>query len=95
MIKKIVILILGVLGFVACSQGDTSDITGRIAMKGSSIHTYLVLEDVETKKSVKLTKYEAFGLMKRQNEVVTLKVKLLHKSAGAGFPAVVEVVEVK
>jgi hypothetical protein len=95
MMKRIVIVLFSMMGFIACSEGDTADITGRIAMKGSSVHTYLVLEDTQTKKSVKLVNYKAFHLDKRQNEILTLKVKLVKKAVGPGFPAEVEVVEVK
>ena len=93
--KKIFILLLGVLSFVACSEGDTADVTGRIAMKGSSVHTYLVIEDTKTHKALKINNYKAFDLAKRQNEIVTLNVKLVKKAVGPGFPAEVEVVEVK
>jgi len=93
--KKIFILLLGVLSLVGCSEGDTSDVTGRIAMKGSSIHSYLVIEDTKTHKALKINNYKAFDLEKRQNEIVTLNVKLIKKAVGSGFPAVVEVVEVK
>ncbi|HHD78198.1 MAG TPA: hypothetical protein ENK98_00920 [Epsilonproteobacteria bacterium] len=95
MIKKIVIVLFSMMGLIACSEGDTSDITGRVAMKGSSIHTYLVLEDTQTKKSVKLVNYKKFHLDQHQNEILTLKVKLLKKAIGPGFPEEVEVVEVK
>ena len=95
MIKKIFIFVLSLWSFISCSESDTADVTGRIAMKGSSIHTYLVLEDAQTKKSVKLVNYESFHLAKRQNEILTLKVKLMKKTVGPGFPDEVEIVEVK
>ena len=95
MMKKIFILLLGVWSFVACSEGDTADVTGRIAMKGSSVHTYLVIKDTKTHKALKINNYKVFNLAQRQNEIVTLNVKLVKKAVGPGFPAEVEVVEVK
>ena len=95
MIKKIFVLVVAIVSFVACAEGDTADVTGRLAMKGTSIHTYLVIEDTQTHQALKIDNYKAFHLAKRQNEIVTLKVKLIKKAIGPGFPAVVEVVEVK
>ncbi|HFQ62525.1 MAG TPA: hypothetical protein ENK39_09550 [Epsilonproteobacteria bacterium] len=95
MFKKIFLLGLTMLSIVSCSEGDTADVTGRIAMKGSSIHTYLVIEDAQTHKALKINNYKVYHLERRQNEIVTLKVKLIKKAIGPGFPAEVEVVEVK
>ena len=95
MIKKVLILALAGLSLITCSEGDTAEVNGRLAMKGSSVNTYLVIEDTKNHKVLKISNKEAFNLMQRQNETVTLKVKLIKKAVGAGFPAVVEVLEVK
>jgi hypothetical protein len=94
-LKKIFVLVCATFSLLACTENDSTELTGRIAMKGASVHTYLVLEDLKSKKSVKIANHEAFNLMQHQNEVLTLKVKLIKKAIGAGFPAVVEVLEVK
>jgi len=94
MIKKITLTVFSMVALVACHKENTVNITGRVAMKGNSIHTYLVLEDVRTKKSIKLVNYKAFHLDRRQNEILTLKVKLVKKKIGIGFPAEVKIVEV-
>ncbi len=95
MIQKTLMLALASLSLMACTEGDVAEVSGRLAMKGSSMHTYLVIEDTKTHKVLKINNKEAFDLMQRQNETVTLKVKLIKKAIGAGFPAVVEVLEVK
>ena len=95
MIRKTLMLVLASLSLTACSEGDMTEVNGRLAMKGSSMHTYLVIEETKSHKTLKISNKEAFNLIGRQNEIVTLKVKLIKKAVGAGFPAVVEVLEVK
>ena len=95
MIQKVFICILLSLGIVACEEGDIGEVSGRLAMKGSSIHTYLVIEDTKNHKTLKINNKEDLHLMQHQNEIVTLKVKLIKKSIGPGFPAEIEVLEVK
>ena len=94
MFGKRVLWCFAVWGLVACSEGDTGSITGRIAMKGAAIHAYLVIEDPQNHQILKLNNYRAFHLEKRQNEIVTLKVKYIKAASGPGFPAEAEVVEV-
>ena len=94
MLRKTVVWCLAVWGLVACSEGDTGSITGRIAIKGAAIHTYLVIEDTQNHQILKLNNYRTFQLEKRQNEIVTLKVKYIKAAIGPGFPAEAEVVEV-
>ncbi len=94
MIKK-VLLGLSLLCFVGCAHnGDTMELEGRIAMKGSSSHAYLTIRDNATHKSYKIQNREHFDLMVKQNQNIKLKVKLIKEAVGIGFPAVVEVIEV-
>jgi len=93
--KKEILLGLMVLGLLGCTQGNSMELKGRIAMKGFSQHTYLTIYDKSSKQSYKIQNKEKFDLMKRQNQTVTLKARLIKKAVGPGFPAVIEVVEVK
>ncbi len=95
MIKRLLTLLFASLSLLACAEGDIAEVSGRLAMKGSSVHTYLAIEESRSHKILKIANKEDFNLMQRQNEIVTLKVKLLKKAIGPGFPAVVEVLEVK
>jgi len=93
--KKIIlnILTLGVL--MGCAQNGDLDLEGRIAVKGSSIHSYLSIVDQKSHKNYKIQNPKRFNLDNRQKEIVKLKAKLVKKAIGPGFPAVIEVVEVK
>ncbi len=92
--KKIVIG-LSIMGVIGCAQDNTMELEGRIAVKGSSIHTYLNIKDIKSNKSYRIQNQESFDLMQKQNQTVKVKVKLIKKAIGPGFPAVVEVLEVK
>ena len=94
--KKYIILGFATLGFImGCTQSNDLDLEGRLAVKGSSIHTYLVIEDQKSHKNYKIQNKESFNLMKRQKQTVKIKAKLVKEAIGPGFPAVIEVVEVK
>ncbi len=94
MIKRILIGI-SIFGFMGCAQNsNTMELEGRIAMKGSSVHTYLTIKDAKSHKSYKIRNQESFDLMNKQNHTVKLKAKLVKKAIGPGFPAEIEVVEV-
>ncbi|RLD40312.1 MAG: hypothetical protein DRI88_13760 [Bacteroidetes bacterium] len=80
---------------MGCTQSNDLDLEGRLAVKGSSIHTYLVIEDQKSHKNYKIQNKESFNLMKRQKQTVKIKAKLVKEAIGPGFPAVIEVVEVK
>ena len=92
--KKIIIA-LSFFGFIACVQSNTMEIEGRLAVKGSSPHTYLSIKDAKNNISYKIQNQEKFDLMKKQNQTVKVKAVLIREAVGPGFPAVIEVVEVK
>ena len=92
--KKIVVG-LAIMGFIGCTQNNTMELEGRLAVKGSSVHTYLNIKDIKSNKSYRIQNPEQFALMQKQNQTVNIKVKLIKKSIGPGFPAVVEVLKVK
>jgi hypothetical protein len=92
--KKIIILLI-FLGFIGCAQDNVMELEGRVAMKGSTPHTYLSIKDSKSQKSYKIQNQAEFDLMKKQNQTVKLKAVLIKEAIGPGFPAVIEVVEVK
>ncbi len=92
--KKIIIG-LSLIGFIGCAQDNTMELEGRVAVKGSSPHTYLSIKDSKSQKSYKIQNNESFDLMNKQNQTVKVKAILVKKAIGPGFPAVIEVVEVK
>jgi len=92
--KKILIA-LSLMGFIGCAQDNMIELEGRVAVKGSSPHTYLSIKDSKSHKSYKIQNQEKFDLMKKQNQTVKIEAILIKEAIGPGFPAVIEVVEVK
>jgi len=92
--KKILIG-LSLVGFLGCAQDNVMELEGRVAMKGSSPHTYLSIKDSKSQKSYKISNQAKFDLMRKQNQTVKVKAVLLKEAIGPGFPAVIEVVEVQ
>lgn len=92
---KKIISILGLMWLTACAQDNVMEIEGRVAMKGSSPHTYLSIKDSKSQKSYKIQNQAKFDLMKKQNQTVKVKAVLVKEAIGPGFPAVIEVIEVK
>ena len=81
---------------VGCAKdAQTIELRGGLYMKGSSPHNYLVIEDQKSHQQYKIRNARVFKLAKKQKQTVTLKVKLVKKAAGPGFPAMVDVVEIK
>jgi hypothetical protein len=71
------------------------ELIGKIKVKGSSPHTYLVIEDNTTHKNYTISNAKDFNLTNRQNETLKIEAKVIKKAIGPGFPTVIEVVEVK
>jgi hypothetical protein len=92
---KKLILLLSLIGLIGCAQDNIMELEGRVAMKGSSPHAYLNIKDSKTQKSYKIQNKAEFDLMKKQNQTVKVKAVLIKEAVGPGFPAVIEVVEVK
>lgn len=83
------------MGFIGCAQDNIMELEGRVAVKGSSPHTYLSIKDSKSQKSYKIQNQTEFDLMKKQNQIVKVKAVLIKEAIGPGFPAVIEVVEAK
>lgn len=92
--KKILIG-LSLIGFLGCAQDNVIELEGRVAVKGSSPHTYLSIKDSKSQKSYKISNQAKFDLMTKQNQTVKVKAVLIKEAIGPGFPAIIEVVEVK
>ncbi len=91
MIKKIIFSMTFLVGLVF---GDGILIEGRVSMKGSSIHSYLAIQDHKSQTLYKIENPESFGVHDRQNQTIKIRVKLLKKALGAGYPAVIKIMEV-
>jgi len=74
------------------AQGKIMIVHGTLTMRGSSRMTHLEL--VTDHGSYRIINPDAFGLMQQQNRSVRLKVRLVKKAIGPGFPAEVEVISV-
>ncbi|WP_373032566.1 hypothetical protein [Sulfurovum sp.] len=92
--KKILVGLM-LIGFLGCAQDNMMELEGRVAMKGSSPHTYLSIKDSKSQKSYKISNQAKFDLMTKQNQTVKVKAVLIKEAIGPGFPAIIEVVEVK
>jgi len=90
-----IISALSIFILVGCTQSESMELKGRVAMKGTSSHTYLTIYDTRTKKSYKILNKESFDLLNCQNQTIQLKAKLIKEAIGPGFPAVIEVTAVK
>ncbi len=80
---------------MGCAKSSDLDLEGGLYMKGSTPHSYMVIEDQKSHKSYKIKNPEAFNLAHRQNESVKITAKFLKKAIGPGFPAVIEVLSIK
>jgi len=89
-IIKVFLIILGVSIYI-----NAIEIVGKIKVKGSSPHTYLVIEDINNSKNYKISNPQDFNLINRQNETLKIEGKVIKKAIGPGFPSVVEVIEIK
>ena len=92
---KKLLFALSFIGLIGCAQDNIMELEGRVAMKGSSPHTYLTIKDTKSQKSYKIQNQAKFDLMKKQNQMVKLRAVLIKQAIGPGFPAVIEVVQVK
>ncbi len=92
---KKVIIALSFIGIIGCAQDNIMELEGRVAVKGSSPHTYLSIKDSKSQQSYKIQNQTEFDLIKKQNQTVKVKALIIKEAIGPGFPAVIEVVEVK
>ncbi len=93
--KKYIILASLIFGATGCANNQSIELSGKIAMKGSTPHTYLAIEDKDTHQEYKIINPQSFDLNSKQNQFVKLKAKLIKKAVGPGFPAIIKVVGFK
>jgi len=73
--KKLIIASIA-LSFIGCSNTQTINVEGKIAMYGSVPHNYLGVEDIKTHKVYKIENSKDFSLNSMQNKIVKAKDKL-------------------
>jgi len=93
MIKKLLVGIVA-MGFIGCAESQTVVLEGKVSVKGSFPH-YLNIKDIKSNKSYQIQNAEQFDLMKKQNQILKVEVKLIKEAIGPGFPAVVEVLQIQ
>jgi hypothetical protein len=82
--------------FIALTIGiNAMDITGKIIIKGSAPHTFMVIEDANSSKSYAITNSKEFNLSSMQNETINIEANIIKSAIGAGFPVLIEVLKVK
>lgn len=91
--KNIAKLVAIVPFVVSCT--NSMEITGVVKVKGSAPHTYLVIEDSKTNQDYQIKDAKKYHLEQKQNKTIKVKAKVVKKSLGAAFPAVIEILEVK
>jgi len=89
------ILALFALSLFGCANSSLVEIEGKVAVYGSMPHTFLAIKDSKSDKYYKIKNASDFNLQNLQNRVIKVKAKILKKKIGPGFPAVIEVVELK
>ena len=93
---KRAILLIFTLAFLGCSNSNSLvQIKGKISIHGSMPHTFLAIRDSKNHKYYKINNSKDFSLQNMQNRVIEIKAKILKKRVGPGFPAIIEIVEVK
>jgi hypothetical protein len=93
--RQFILLILLWLGVSACAGNDIFTIKGKIFLKGSEPHTYVVIEEKDTHHTYKITNQKKFNLLHRQKEYITIQAKRIKKAIGPGFPEEIEVLSVQ
>ena len=89
------ILTLFALSLFGCANSSVVEIEGKVAVYGSMPHTFLAIKDSKNNKYYKIKNASDFNLQNLQNRVIKVKAKILKKKIGPGFPAIIEVVELK
>jgi len=85
--------ILAALSLLGCASSADTTLEGKVAVKGSMPHTYLVIEDKATHKDYRIVNPKDFNLINMQNKIVKIKAEVVKKAIGPGFPAEIKVIE--
>jgi hypothetical protein len=93
--KHFILLIMLLFSVPACAENDIFTIEGKIFLKGSEPHTYLVIEDDQSHKVYKIKNKNSFDLMHKQKQFIKFKVRLLKEAIGPGYPALVEIIDIE
>ena len=95
MLKKILLPLLTFMGMNACAENDLLDIEGKVYVKGSAPHTYVVIEDPKKHKSYRVINEKTFDLIHKQKQIIHIKAKQVKDAIGPGFPAEIEILGIK
>ncbi len=64
---------------------NSIEISGVVKVKGSTPHTYLVIEDTKTNKNYQIKNTQKHYLEQKQNQEVKVKAKVVKKSSRSWF----------
>ena len=84
-----------VLGVMGCTNSESIELQGKLTMRGSAPHTMLTLYDDKSGKLFQVQNGEKYHLDRHQNQTIKVRAKLIKGEIGPGFPAIIEVIEVK
>jgi len=94
--KKIIFKISIVVYIVSnISFANSITIKGVVKVKGSVPHTYIVIEDIKSKKDYKITNVSDFNLTKIQNSAINVELNITKEAIGASFPATANIIKIK
>ena len=82
------------VGNVACAKNKTFEIEGRIAVKGSSPHTYLVIESLTDHTTYKIINPIKFDLLHKQKKLLKIQAKKIKDAIEPDFPMEIEVIAI-
>jgi uncharacterized protein YcfL len=89
------LLLVGVIVSGCTSDSSSLSVDGRVYIKGSEPHTYVVIEDSSNHKKYKVVNPKDFDLKNRQRELVSVEAKVISPAKGALSPEEIEVLRVK
>jgi len=92
--KMILALGIGVM-MMGCTDAKDLQIEGAIYVKGSSPHTYIVIEDSNTHKNYQIVNANEFDLQHKQKQHLNIKAKVVQPSSSPLVPTKIEVLEVE
>jgi len=95
MLSKLLPLVSIGVFIMGCSTQNEIDLNGHIYVKGSSPHTYIVIEDNATHKNYQIINAKDFNLQDKQKQHLKLKAKVIQESSSSLIPTQIEVLEVE
>jgi len=78
-----------------CTTANEINLDGKIYVKGSSPHTYIVIEDSNTHKNYQIVNANEFDLKHKQKQHLNITAKIVKESKSPLVPTKIEVLEVE